>query len=499
MSATDGSDAAGDAYTQAPDQAHETTNMDACANIAFMLFEAPEYFADHGTHPNKALHAVALGIHHLINLLILLSTVALCMETMPEYSPERPGNEIWAVRWHTVEVFCVSCFTVDFVMRLVGSLYARLFKVFYSDFMNWIDLLAIAPFYVSLVITMLDLRFVRVIRLARILRALRSERFGNMGSVIADILKHSAAALAIPIYFMMLALVLFSSLVYYAEESHEVYGCCPQGLVTCVTTDVPTASLPNPSKVVGSQGLWREDGKEMLDTPVLSSKATCDTCEVYVWPNETFTCEVLYYELYDGHREEVIDGKMFPSIPATFWWCIVTFTTVGYGDQSPRTGIGRVFGCMTMFMGIFFIAMPLTIVGSSFSSSWDKIKTKVAADRAHDLQQEDEWVEHEGALVHERTDIVAHIFRLEELLEQCKETVPHDEHWDILQNDLDNFASTVTSVWTVLEAQAAAQHAKAQLLPKSDQHASMLDKLTLTLHRKQHSLDEKLKRSTDSQ
>ena len=54
---------------------------------------------------------------------------------------------------------------------------------------------------------MLDLRFVRVIRLARILRALRSERFGNMGSVIADILKHSAAALAIPIYFMMLALV----------------------------------------------------------------------------------------------------------------------------------------------------------------------------------------------------------------------------------------------------------------------------------------------------
>ena len=57
--------------------------------------------------------------------------------------------------------------------------------------------------------------------------------------------------------------------------------------------------------------------------------------------------------------------------------------------------------------------------------------------------------EHEGALVHERTDIVAHIFRLEELLEQCKETVPHDEHWDILQNDLDNFASTVTSVWTV--------------------------------------------------
>ena len=197
MSATDGSDAAGDAYTQAPDQAHETTNMDACANIAFMLFEAPEYFADHGTHPNKALHAVvracpckwtdcltlrdvedsasfvcaiivipmapwvghafqtmrtpstvfvhgielgcapvlatqALGIHHLINLLILLSTVALCMETMPEYSPERPGNGIWAVRWHTVEVFCVSCFTVDFVMRLVGSLYARLFKVFYS-------------------------------------------------------------------------------------------------------------------------------------------------------------------------------------------------------------------------------------------------------------------------------------------------------------------------------------------------------------------------------
>ena len=100
------------------------------------------------------------------------------------------------------------------------------------------DILAILPFYLERMIDgMLDLRFVRVIRLARILRALRSARFGNMGTIITDIIRNSAAALAIPIYFMMLALVLFSSLVYYAEEATEMYGCYPPGADAPLSTD----------------------------------------------------------------------------------------------------------------------------------------------------------------------------------------------------------------------------------------------------------------------
>jgi hypothetical protein len=42
---------------------------------------------------------------------------------------------------------------------------------------------------------------------------------------------------------------------------------------------------------------------------------------------------------------------------------------VGYGDKYPRTSAGRVVCALTMFCGIFFLAMPLTIVGRSVPSA----------------------------------------------------------------------------------------------------------------------------------
>jgi len=49
-------------------------------------------------------------------------------------------------------------------------------------------------------------------------------------------------------------------------------------------------------------------------------------------------------------------------------------TTVGYGDKYPLDWKGQVVGVMTASMGIFFISMPLSIVGSSFANSCDKLQ-----------------------------------------------------------------------------------------------------------------------------
>jgi len=68
------------------------------------------------------------------------------------------------------------------------------------------------------------------------------------------------------------------------------------------------------------------------------------------------------------------DSDMFPSIPHAMWWCIVTMTTVGYGDKYPISWLGQVIGVATASMGIFFISMPLAIVGSSFANSCDKLQ-----------------------------------------------------------------------------------------------------------------------------
>ena len=42
----------------------------------------------------------------------------------------------------------------------------------------------------------------------------------------------------------------------------------------------------------------------------------------------------------------------YQSIASTFWWSIVTMTTVGYGDAYPVSPAGKFVACVTMFGGI---------------------------------------------------------------------------------------------------------------------------------------------------
>lgn len=57
----------------------------------------------------------------------------------------------------------------------------------------------------------------------------------------------------------------------------------------------------------------------------------------------------------------------FNSIPATFWWSIVTMTTVGYGDMYPITTMGKLIAGLTAIWGIVLIALPVAVIGSNFA------------------------------------------------------------------------------------------------------------------------------------
>jgi voltage-gated potassium channel len=59
---------------------------------------------------------------------------------------------------------------------------------------------------------------------------------------------------------------------------------------------------------------------------------------------------------------------VFTSIPRSLWWGIVTMATVGYGDMTPVTGFGRLFGGFVMLLGIAMFAVPAGILATGFAS-----------------------------------------------------------------------------------------------------------------------------------
>ena len=65
--------------------------------------------------------------------------------------------------------------------------------------------------------------------------------------------------------------------------------------------------------------------------------------------------------------EKDVQPEKFGSIPKAMWWSIVTLTTVGYGDVYPITSIGKVFGSITIILGIGTVALPSGILASAFT------------------------------------------------------------------------------------------------------------------------------------
>lgn len=64
--------------------------------------------------------------------------------------------------------------------------------------------------------------------------------------------------------------------------------------------------------------------------------------------------------------ERDVQPENFGSIPHSMWWAFVTLTTVGYGDVTPITVGGKIFGSVVMVCGVGIAAMPAGIFASSF-------------------------------------------------------------------------------------------------------------------------------------
>lgn len=68
------------------------------------------------------------------------------------------------------------------------------------------------------------------------------------------------------------------------------------------------------------------------------------------------------------------DEAGFTSIPVSIYWCIVTLTTVGFGDITPVTPLGQFIASFVMIMGYGIIAVPTGIITAEIAKSMPKTK-----------------------------------------------------------------------------------------------------------------------------
>jgi voltage-gated potassium channel len=82
-----------------------------------------------------------------------------------------------------------------------------------------------------------------------------------------------------------------------------------------------------------------------------------------------FMLFVLMVVIILGSMMYVIEGKTngFSSIPDSIYWAIVTITTVGYGDISPITPMGKFVASLIMLLGYGIIAVPTGIVSTEMA------------------------------------------------------------------------------------------------------------------------------------
>ncbi len=91
-----------------------------------------------------------------------------------------------------------------------------------------------------------------------------------------------------------------------------------------------------------------------------------------------------------GSLMYVVEGEEhgFTDIPTSIYWAIVTLTTVGYGDLSPKTGMGKLLASVVMIMGYGIIAVPTGIVTGELIKASKSLSTHVCPEchaEPHDI------------------------------------------------------------------------------------------------------------------
>ena len=88
-----------------------------------------------------------------------------------------------------------------------------------------------------------------------------------------------------------------------------------------------------------------------------------------------FLFAVIVLSIIFGAIMYIVEGNKsgFTSIPVSIYWCIVTLTTVGYGDIHPTTPLGQFIAATIMVLSYAIIAVPTGIISVEYMRSSDNV------------------------------------------------------------------------------------------------------------------------------
>ncbi|XP_016094892.1 potassium voltage-gated channel subfamily D member 3-like isoform X3 [Sinocyclocheilus grahami] len=233
---------------------------------------------------NPHTSTMALVFYYVTGFFIAISVITNVVETVPCGSmPNQrdiPCGERYTEAFFCMDTACVMIFTVEYLMRLFAAPSRYRFM---RSVMSIIDVVAILPYYIGLVMTNnedVSGAFV-TLRVFRVFRIFKFSRHSQGLRILGYTLKSCASELGFLLFSLTMAIIIFATVMFYAEKGSS------------------------------------------------SSK--------------------------------------FTSIPASFWYTIVTMTTLGYGDMVPKTIAGKVFGSICSLSGVLVIALPVPVIVSNFS------------------------------------------------------------------------------------------------------------------------------------
>jgi len=271
---------------------------------------------------------------------ILLSILFVVLETMPDL------KDVPEVFWFAFETFFVVVFTAEYVLRLLVCDVAgkkndedddddemTIFR-FVTTPMNVVDVVAVLPYIFAFLPDTSDsvTGILRAVRLVRLFRVFKLARYSAGLKLMIVAMSNSIQALGVLVFFLSIGCVLFSSMMFHVEK----LGCPNQ------------ADLISKESSVLGLSKWDVHDAECRndDSNGITEYGLC--CNAHGNPLD------------------------FPSILSTFWWAVVTMTTVGFGDVYPRTVGGKIIGVVTMLSGILLLALPIALIGAKFQEAYNE-------------------------------------------------------------------------------------------------------------------------------